>query len=89
MKFPFSFRSKKPSNIRSESVTLKIEGMTCGGCTRFVDTTLQEIPGVLSSEVILESGTAKVVFNTERTDRSRIVDTINDTRFRVERILDE
>jgi len=40
--------------------TLKIEGMTCGGCVASVTRVLQQLPGVSRVEVSLESGTAEI-----------------------------
>ena len=43
-----------------ETVTLKINGMTCAGCVRSVKKVLEGVPGVRSAEVSLERGQATV-----------------------------
>jgi copper chaperone len=40
--------------------TLKIDGMTCGGCVASVTRVLQQLPGVSRVEVSLQSGSAEV-----------------------------
>jgi copper chaperone len=46
-----------------ETMTLKIGGMTCGGCVRSVTNVLKALPGVASAEVSLEKSDAKVTFD--------------------------
>jgi len=49
-----------------ETVTLKVNGMTCQGCVRSVTKVLQGVPGVDSAEVSLERGEARVVYDPAR-----------------------
>ncbi len=43
-----------------ETVTLKVNGMTCGGCVASVTRVLRTVPGVGQVAVALETGTARV-----------------------------
>jgi copper chaperone len=43
-----------------ETVTLKVNGMTCQGCVRSVKNVLERVPGVLAAEVDLERGQARI-----------------------------
>jgi copper chaperone len=43
-----------------ETITLKVNGMTCQGCVRSVKHVLERVPGVLAAEVDLERGQARV-----------------------------
>jgi copper chaperone len=43
-----------------ETVTLKVNGMTCQGCVRSVKRVLERVPGVIGAEVDLERGQARV-----------------------------
>ena len=43
-----------------QTVTLQIDGMTCGGCVKDVKTALAKVPGV--SEVVFSMGKKWVVF---------------------------
>jgi copper chaperone len=46
-----------------EAVTIKVQGMTCGGCVAGVTRVLKAIPGVDDVAVTLEPGAAKVAFD--------------------------
>jgi copper chaperone len=50
-----------------ESVTIKVEGMTCGGCVASVTRVLKAIPGVDDVAVTLDPGAAKVAYDPART----------------------
>lgn len=50
------------------TVTLKVEGMSCGGCVASVTRVLSALPGVSDAAVSLQGGTAKVTFDEARTD---------------------
>lgn len=43
-----------------QTVELKVQGMTCGGCVKHVTKALQSVPGVTQVEVDLASGRARV-----------------------------
>ena len=72
--------------MNTQQATLHISGMTCNNCTRFVDNTLHDLEGVVSTSLSLEKGTAQVQFNTELVNLQQIVDAINDTHYSVEEI---
>jgi copper chaperone len=46
-----------------ETVTIKVGGMTCGGCVASVQRVLQAIPGVARADVSLEKGEADVTYD--------------------------
>lgn len=48
----------RPITASSQTVTLTVEGMTCGNCARQVVEALQSVPGVVSASVDPASGTA-------------------------------
>jgi copper chaperone len=50
-----------------ETVTLGVQGMTCGGCVASVTRVLRAVPGVEGVEVTLQPGAAKVTFDPART----------------------
>jgi copper chaperone CopZ len=56
-----------------KSVTLKIQGMHCGGCARTIQTLLERQPGVRSAAVRFESGEARVVFDPTVLDEQSLV----------------
>ena len=61
-----------------ETVTLKVGGMTCGGCVASVTRVLKATPGVDDAVVRLDSASATVTFDPARTSvpalESAIVD---------------
>ena len=44
-------------------VTIKLEGMSCGGCVRNVTGVLQALKGVSAAEVSLEGASARVIYD--------------------------
>jgi len=44
-------------------VTLKVAGMSCGGCVRNVTGVLKALPGVTDAAVSLDDGEARVTFD--------------------------
>lgn len=50
-----------------ETTTIKVKGMTCGGCVASVERVLRELEGVGKVAVSLENGEASVEF-----DRARV-----------------
>jgi copper chaperone len=59
-----------------EKVTIKIEGMSCGGCVRNVTQTLEALVGVTGAEVSLDQACAIVQYDPvvidERTMRQAV-----------------
>ena len=51
-----------------ETVTLKINGMTCSGCVRSVKKVLEGVRGVRSAQVSLERGEATVELERKNSD---------------------
>ncbi len=46
-----------------ETIILKVQGMSCGGCVKSVTGVLQKIPGVGSVDVSLEQNCATVTYD--------------------------
>ncbi|MCW5935080.1 MAG: heavy-metal-associated domain-containing protein [Fimbriimonadia bacterium] len=44
--------------MTTQTITLKIGGMECGGCVKSVQNALSNVPGVLKVEVSLDKATA-------------------------------
>jgi copper chaperone len=55
-----------------ETIELKIEGMSCGGCTAAVTRVLEAVAGVHSATVTLNPGTARIVFDATQTSRAEL-----------------
>jgi copper chaperone len=52
---------------KMETVSLDVQGMTCGGCVASVTRVLKAVPGVADVAVTLQPGVAKVTFDPGRT----------------------
>jgi copper chaperone len=66
-----------------ETVTLKIDGMTCMGCVGSVMRVLREIPGVEHADVSLAEKRATVRFDPARTGVEQLKSVIEGAGFEV------
>lgn len=66
---------------RSDMITLRIYGMTCGSCTSAVESGLHGMPGVTSVAVSLTTETAKIEFEPSLIGPREIVERIEDMGF--------
>lgn len=64
-------------------VSLKIEGMSCGGCVRNVTAALEAVPGVATVEVSLERGEARVGFDASKVELAALREAIEAAGFDV------
>lgn len=64
-----------------ETVTLNIDGMTCGGCVKSVTKILEGVEGVAKAEVSLEHKTATVSFDADKTDAAALIEAVEDGGF--------
>ncbi|WP_277073572.1 heavy-metal-associated domain-containing protein [Simonsiella muelleri] len=60
------------------TVTLNIDGMTCGGCVKSVTRILSELDGVSHAEVNLENKSAVVNFDESKVKINQLVDAVED-----------
>jgi copper chaperone CopZ len=67
----------------SETVTLPVSGMTCGGCARSVERKLAATPGVTGATVDLDSATATVQFDSGRTEVPKLIAAIEQLGYQV------
>lgn len=72
-------------NTSTNTLTLPVTGMTCGGCVNSVHTVLKALPGVLSVEVTLSPGQAQVTFDPAQTGQAQLEQAIVDAGFGVGR----
>jgi sulfite exporter TauE/SafE/plastocyanin domain-containing protein len=66
-----------------EKLCLKIEGMTCSGCERRIETAAGQVAGVSSCRASYTRGEATVVFEDGRADREAVVRAIEAMGYRV------
>lgn len=65
------------------TATLKIKGMTCGGCVASVERVLKALDGVEAAEVSLDEAQAKVSYSGDRVDLPRLRSAVEDAGFDV------
>ena len=61
-----------------QTVTLNIDGMTCGGCVKSVTRLLEGVEGVEKAEVNLENKNAVITFDESKTDTDALIDAVED-----------
>ena len=64
-----------------QNVTLKIDGMTCGGCVKSVTRVLNELDGVAQADVSLEKAQAIVSFDENKVQPAALVEAVEDAGF--------
>jgi copper chaperone len=67
--------------MNMETITLKVAGMSCGGCVKSVTGVLEGLPGVAKAEVSLEKAEAVVSYDAARVGREQMVQVIDDAGF--------
>jgi mercuric-ion-binding periplasmic protein merP len=61
-----------------QTVTLNIDGMTCGGCVKSVTRLLEGVEGVEKAEDSLENKNAVITFDESKTDTDALIDAVED-----------
>ena len=64
-----------------DAVTLKVKGMTCGGCVASVERVLHELAGVEKVNVSLAAGEANVEFDPARVSEDDLRAAIEDAGY--------
>lgn len=68
-----------------ETITLNVEGMTCGGCVKSVTRILENTDGVTKAEVSLENKNAVIEFDAAKTNVDVLIEAIEDGGFNASR----
>lgn len=66
-----------------ETTTLKVNGMTCGGCVASVKRVLEGLDGVAGADVTLQPGQATVRHDAARTSAAQLKSAIEDAGYEV------
>ncbi|MBI5107418.1 MAG: heavy-metal-associated domain-containing protein [Rhodocyclales bacterium] len=64
-----------------ETTTIKVDGMSCGGCVKSVTGVLTALDGVAKAEVSLEQKQAVVEFDAGKVSRDQLKSVIEDAGF--------
>jgi P-type Cu2+ transporter len=73
----------------SQTITLAVENMSCGGCMRKVETALREVPGVASARANLSARRATVVFDGPQASAAPLVDALGKIGFKAAELAPE
>ena len=68
-------KEEVPQN--TETISLDIEGMTCGGCSSHIEKDLKETDGIVSCSVNHETGKGAFTFDKEKLDKSAVINAVN------------
>lgn len=68
---------------QAEIIDVKVEGMTCGGCSSKVGNALASVKGVKEQKVCHEAKNAVVTFDPNTVSRAQIIAAISQTGFQV------
>ena len=64
-----------------ETTTIRVDGMSCGGCVKSVTGVLTALDGVAKAEVSLEQKQAVIEFDAARVTRDQLKAAIEDAGF--------
>lgn len=69
--------------MTTQTLTLNIHGMTCGGCVKSVTNALNQVAGVEQATVSLEQKNAVITFDDSQTTANDLKNAIEDAGFDV------
>lgn len=69
---------KAPEAQKSAACTLKVTGMTCGGCAAAVKSAAKKVDGVKGANVSYEKGLAEVTYDPEKTTPAAIAKAVTE-----------
>ena len=67
--------------MTTQTITLNIQGMTCGGCVKSVTNALNQVAGVQSVDVSLDHNNATISFDDSQVQQSTLKEAIEDAGF--------
>jgi mercuric transport protein len=67
----------------TQTVTIKVEGMHCGGCSSSVAKALKATPGVEDAQVSFEKGEAVIKYDDQKVTVAKLREVITGTGFKV------
>jgi P-type Cu2+ transporter len=86
---PIAGKTKTPPSRASQTMTLAVENMHCGGCMRKVETALRDVPGVVSARANLSARRATVVFDEPQASAAPLVDALGRAGFKAAELAPE
>jgi len=71
------FKRKSDLLHNKETISLGITGMTCSGCSSHIEKDMNKTNGIVSSSVNHETGKGEFTFDTDKFDKSKLIDAVN------------
>lgn len=68
----------------TKSITIRVKGMTCGGCATSVEKALKSTEGVVDVRVSFERGRAVIKYDDQKVTVAKLREVINSTGFTCE-----
>ena len=65
----------------TRTVTIRVKGMTCGGCATSVEKALKSTEGVQEARVSFERGKAVIKYDDQKVNVAKLREVINNTGF--------
>lgn len=65
----------------TRTITIRVRGMTCGGCATSVENALKSTDGVEEARVNFKNGKAVIKYNDQKVTAARLREVINNTGF--------
>ena len=81
---PSKDKSDEDPGLAPTSIDLSVSGMTCVGCAKSIEKSVQRLPGVSSASVHFATSNVSVEYDPDVASPSDIVEAIRDTGFTVE-----
>jgi len=75
----------KPVPADAQTVTLKVVGMTCGGCADALRNALLKLDGVYDAAVSYETGVASVQFDAKKVDEAKLNEAVVKAGYKAEK----
>lgn len=73
------------ARAEESKVTLKVRGMTCGSCSKSVESSLKKLDGVKSVEIDLDTGKTVVTCDTSKVKTEKLVAAVKEAGFKCEK----
>lgn len=78
----YARRSSSIASIETKTVNIPVKGMTCFTCEASVSTALKKIDGVVTVKASAKRENTKVVYDPQKTDISKLIETINEIGYK-------
>ncbi|MBL4939872.1 MAG: heavy-metal-associated domain-containing protein, partial [Lutibacter sp.] len=71
------FKKKGNLHQNTETISLKINGMTCSGCSSHIEKDMNKTNGILSSAVNHETGKGEFTIDKNKMNKEELINAVN------------